>query len=42
VRDASEQFGAYQVMTYLPFFKGDERKGRTYESWMGTLKSSAR
>ncbi len=41
VRDASQEFGGYHVMTYLAFFKGDERKGRAYESWTGTLESSA-
>ena len=24
-------------MTYLVFFQGDERKGRPYETWSGTL-----
>jgi len=28
------------VMTYLTFFKGDERKGRSFESWTGALDSS--
>jgi hypothetical protein len=41
VRDGSQQFGGYHVMTYVAFFKGDERKGRAYESWTGTLESSA-
>ena len=31
------EFLDYNVMTYLAFFKGDERKGRPYESWTGTL-----
>ncbi len=41
VRDADQEFGGFHVMTYLAFFKGDERKGRAYESWTGTLESSA-
>ncbi len=41
VRDDSQEFGGYHVMTYVAFFKGDERKGRAYESWTGTLESSA-
>jgi hypothetical protein len=35
-----KQFVGYHVMTYLTFFKGDERKGRTFESWTGALDSS--
>ena len=33
-------FIGYHVMTYLAFFKRDERKGRTFESWTGALDSS--
>jgi hypothetical protein len=33
-------FVGYHVMTYLTFFKGDERKGRAFESWTGALESS--
>ncbi len=32
-----EKFASYNVMTYLGFFKGDERGGRRFESWTGTL-----
>ncbi|MEJ2007578.1 MAG: hypothetical protein P8Z30_05365 [Acidobacteriota bacterium] len=32
-----EQFVPYQLMTYLAFFKDDERGGRRYESWSGAL-----
>lgn len=35
-----KQFVGYHVMTYLAFFKGDERKGRAFESWTGALDSS--
>lgn len=31
------EFIADDVMTYLAFFQGDERKGRPYETWSGTL-----
>jgi len=33
----SLQFYDYDVMTYLAFFKGDERRGRRFESWSGAL-----
>jgi len=36
-----KQFVRYHVMTYLGFFKGDERKGRGFENWSGALGSSA-
>jgi UDP-2,3-diacylglucosamine pyrophosphatase LpxH len=32
-----EQFVGYQVMTYLAFFRDDERKGRSFECWSGAL-----
>lgn len=35
-----KQFVGYHVMTYLTFFKQDERKGRAFESWTGALDSS--
>jgi UDP-2,3-diacylglucosamine pyrophosphatase LpxH len=35
-----KQFVGYHVMTYLAFFKGDQRKGRAFESWTGALDSS--
>jgi UDP-2,3-diacylglucosamine pyrophosphatase LpxH len=31
------EFIASETMTYLAFFQGDERKGRPFESWSGTL-----
>lgn len=31
------EFIAYDVMTYLCFFKGDERKGRPFACWSGAL-----
>lgn len=33
----AHEFIASDVMTYLVFFQGDERKGRPYETWSGTL-----
>ena len=32
-----QSFIQYKVMTVLTFYKGDERKGRHYETWTGTL-----
>jgi UDP-2,3-diacylglucosamine pyrophosphatase LpxH len=32
-----EEFIGYNVMTYLGFFKQDERGGRPFESWQGSL-----
>jgi UDP-2,3-diacylglucosamine pyrophosphatase LpxH len=32
-----EQFVGYHVMTYLAFFRDDERKGRSFECWSGAL-----
>lgn len=37
----TEDFVGYHVMSYLAFFKGDERKGHSFESWSGALDSSA-
>jgi hypothetical protein len=37
---SQKQFVGYHVMTYLAFFKGDERKGKAFESWTGALESS--
>jgi hypothetical protein len=34
---SEQQFSAHHVMTYLAFFKGDERGGRRFETWSGTL-----
>jgi UDP-2,3-diacylglucosamine pyrophosphatase LpxH len=34
---SEHEFVACDVMTYLAFFQGDERKGRPYETWSGTL-----
>lgn len=31
------EFLRYNVMTYLAFYRDDERKGRRFESWSGTL-----
>jgi UDP-2,3-diacylglucosamine pyrophosphatase LpxH len=36
-RIAQQEFAAYHVMTYLAFFKDDERSGRRFETWSGTL-----
>src|SRR6266852_2455284 len=36
-----KQFVRYHVMTYLSFFKDEERKGRGFEVWSGALGSSA-
>lgn len=33
----SLQFYDWDVMAYLSFFKGDERRGRRFESWSGSL-----
>ena len=36
VKDPSEQkFIPYQTLTYLTFYKGDEREGRHFEAWSG-------
>lgn len=35
-----KNFIGYHVMTYLAFFKGDERKGKAFETWTGALESS--
>jgi UDP-2,3-diacylglucosamine pyrophosphatase LpxH len=40
-RPVDKQFVRYHVMTYLSFFKDDERKGRQFEVWSGALGSSA-
>jgi hypothetical protein len=32
-----EEFIGYDVMTYLAIFAGDERLGRSFESWSGAL-----
>ena len=34
---SDNEFVAYKVMTYLGFYKDDERRGRSYESWSGVL-----
>jgi UDP-2,3-diacylglucosamine pyrophosphatase LpxH len=36
----AEEFAGYKVMTYLIFYKDDERVGREFESWSGALGSS--
>jgi hypothetical protein len=38
---SQKHFVGYHVMTYLAFFKENERKGRAFESWSGALDSSA-
>jgi len=30
-------FVSYYTMTYVAFFKGNERRGKSYETWSGTL-----
>jgi UDP-2,3-diacylglucosamine pyrophosphatase LpxH len=37
---AQQEFVGYHVMTYLAFFKDDERKGRGFETWSGALAKS--
>lgn len=37
VESKMPQFVDFKVMTYLAFFKGDERGGRKFESWSGSL-----
>lgn len=37
VHPEQHRFVGYQVMTYLAFFKDDERNGRLFESWSGHL-----
>jgi hypothetical protein len=34
---AEQEFIGADVMTYLAFFQGDERNGRPYETWSGSL-----
>jgi hypothetical protein len=34
---AGHEYIATDVFSYLAFFQGDERKGRTFETWTGTL-----
>ena len=38
---SEHEFLPSDVMTYLAFFEGDERKGRPYETWTGNLGISA-
>jgi hypothetical protein len=37
VNPKEEEFMSYHVMSYLAFFKDDERRGRPFETWSGTL-----
>jgi len=37
VEPRAEEFIGYYVMTYLAFFKADERRGRGFETWSGAL-----
>jgi UDP-2,3-diacylglucosamine pyrophosphatase LpxH len=39
---AEHEFIASDSMTYLAFFQGDERSGRPYETWSGTLGLASR
>jgi hypothetical protein len=32
-----EEFVGYEVMSYIAFYKGDERGGRPFETWSGVL-----
>ena len=34
---AAQNFIPYQLMTYLAFYRGDERRGHPYEAWSGKL-----
>ena len=34
---SGHEFIATDVFSYLAFFQGDERKGRSFETWTGTL-----
>jgi len=36
-----QEFIPSETMTYLAFYQGDERNGRPYESWTGTLAAAA-
>ncbi|MGH9446489.1 MAG: hypothetical protein ACRD3O_12290 [Terriglobia bacterium] len=40
-RPGREAFVGYNTMTYLAFFKDDERSGRKFECWTGGLSGSA-
>jgi UDP-2,3-diacylglucosamine pyrophosphatase LpxH len=37
IHPEQEQFVKFQLMTYLAFFKDDERGGRPFEAWSGVL-----
>lgn len=37
VHPEQEEFVKFQLMTYLAFFRGDERGGRPFETWSGVL-----
>jgi len=37
----AEEFAGYKVMTYLVFYRDDERVGREFESWSGALGKSS-
>lgn len=37
VHPDEREFIAYDVMTHLAFFKGDERRGRPFTCWSGAL-----
>jgi UDP-2,3-diacylglucosamine pyrophosphatase LpxH len=37
LRPKEQEFMGYHVMTYAAFFRGDERAGRSFETWSGAL-----
>jgi UDP-2,3-diacylglucosamine pyrophosphatase LpxH len=37
MENEEQQFVSFKTMTYLGFYKDDERKGRSFETWSGTL-----
>ena len=36
-KPSEQTFIEHKVLTFLTFYKDDERKGRKYETWTGTL-----
>lgn len=36
-QSGGHSFAGFNTMTYIAFFKGDERSGRTFETWSGNL-----
>jgi hypothetical protein len=37
LKPKEQKFVGYKVLTYLGFYKNDERRGRSFESWSGAL-----